>query len=332
MQGKLLLIAGIVTLGLFAVAQLNQKTEKPVHDHFKGFVAKFGRAYASPSEVEFRRRVFAQHLATIEAHNAKGKSFTMGVNQFTDLTYEEMFSFYVSQQTLDNTEFTTVSANDVPKDKADWNACGKVAAVKNQGQCGSCWAFSAVGALESFYAIKDNTSGDKIQQFAEQDLVDCSKKQGNNGCNGGLMNYAYDYVKANKISNEADYAYTARDGKCRKVARTATLSAYKYLPTVDVAGLLTSIKAQPVAIAMEVIHDFFHYKSGIYKPSAACGGSLNHGVLAVGFDTTVSDSFVLIKNSWGTTWGESGFVRMAVGTGAGTCGIANKWDVLPVAA
>jgi len=267
MQGKLLVFAGLFALGLLALSQLRAPAVATHHTHFKNFVGRFGRQYASPSEVEFRSQVFARHLATIEAHNAKGKSFTMGVNQFTDLTYEEMFSFYVFQDALPNESFGLKSAISYDKGKKDWYSEKKVAEVKNQARCGSCWAFSAVGALESFYAIKNGVSADSITLLSEQELVDCSKK--NHGCKGGLMNLAYDYVMANKLSSGEKYPYVGIQNACNDKKRDsiATLRKYEDLPAVDVNGLIATINRAPVAIAMEVNEDFFHYKSGIYVPN-----------------------------------------------------------------
>jgi len=203
-------------------------------------------------------------------------------------------------------------ANDV-----NWVTAGAVTPVKNQGQCGSCWAFSATGAIEGaeFVATK------KLDSYSEQQLVDCSKAQGNMGCNGGLMDYAFTYVQGKGIESEASYPYTARDGTCKYDATKVIghVKGFVDVPQNSVDQLKAAINKQPVAVAIEADQIAFQsYTSGVI--TKGCGQNLDHGVLAVGYGTLNGVDFFLVKNSWGASWGDKGYVRIAASS-ANVCGI-----------
>ena len=253
-------------------------------------------------EEKYRERVFAENLAKIEAHNAQNSAYEMGVNQFTHLTQDEFAETYLKTQYSHinlGIDESFVSVGDV-----DWVAQGAVTGVKNQGQCGSCWAFSTTGGLEGLYWLNNKS----LQSFSEQQLVDCSVL--NLGCNGGDMGRAYTYVKNHGISLESEYPYTAVKGKCVKDS-----GAFKVNGHTDVAGctnLANALVARPISVAVDATN-WSPYKSGVFDN---CKTSLNHGVLLVG----ATDAYWRIKNSWSTTWGEQGFIRLARGN---TCGICN---------
>jgi len=200
----------------------------------------------------------------------------------------------------------------------DWVAKGKVTPVKNQGQCGSCWAFSATGSIEGAYSIKTGT----LPSLSEQQLVDCSSAYGNAGCNGGLMDSAFKWVIASKgITSEAAYPYTARDGTCQGgMTPAATISTFYDVATNENA-LMTAVNIGPVSIAIEADQQCFQFYSGGVLDNAACGTRLDHGVLLVGYDTDkpTGKDYWRIKNSWGTSWGEAGFVRFV--RGKNQCGL-----------
>jgi len=216
-----------------------------------------------------------------------------------------------------NARFTEESTSDFVGDSLNWVTKGAVTPIKDQGQCGSCWAFSATGAIEGAVFV----AGKGLTSVAEQQLVDCAGAQGNQGCNGGLMDYAFDYVIANKgIGSEASYKYTARDGTCKKVPSVSTISGYKDVATNE-GALMTALLAQPVAIAIEADQSCFQfYHTGVLD-DASCGTNLDHGVLLVGFDTDASSGkdYWLVKNSWGLSWGDKGYIKFV--RGKNQCGL-----------
>jgi C1A family cysteine protease len=167
-------------------------------------------------------------------------------------------------------------------DPVDWRDCKVVTPVKNQGMCGSCWAFSTTGSMESFLAITTKT----LPNLSEQELVDCSRSYGNYGCNGGLMTGAYNYIKDHKLATEKDYPYKARTNRCARkdTGDRYTVSSYQVMTrgNANVSGLTAMLKKGPVSVAIEVRSDFQLYHSGVYAFKKSCGRALNHGVLLVG--------------------------------------------------
>ncbi|MCP3683685.1 MAG: hypothetical protein GY861_13450, partial [bacterium] len=202
-------------------------------------------------------------------------------------------------------------------DAFNWNDQGKVTKVKNQGQCGSCWAFSATGNLESVHAIK---SGNLVE-FSEQQLVDCDKVD--QGCNGGLMENAFDYLKQNSIMLESDYSYKGRGGSCSYDESKGQLkvSSYQFSPEDEGQVKQFLYENGALAVAMNATTLQFYF-GGIYSPwfSWTCSPkALNHGVLLVGYGVENDKEYWIVKNSWGASWGEKGYFRIIRGKGA--CGI-----------
>jgi C1A family cysteine protease len=260
-------------------------------------------------EEAIRFRIFQGNLKKIREHNAGDYSYKMGVNQFTDLTQTEFEQTYLRPiespkvMTVDTVELNALG-------DVDWRSKGAVTPIKDQAQCGSCWAFSTVGGMEGCVEI---ASGSLIS-MSEQQLVDCDKTS--YGCNGGLMTNAYNYIiKHGGICSESAYPYTARTGTCKDTQCTsvATLTGFTNVATGSVTGLQNACNIEPVSIAVDA-SNFASYRSGIFSN---CGTSLNHGITLVGY---VSGQYWICKNSWGAGWGESGYIRLAWGN---TCGIAN---------
>jgi len=207
----------------------------------------------------------------------------------------------------------------------DWRKKGAVNAVKNQGQCGSCWAFSTVGALEGAHWVKTG----KLVSLSEQQLVDCSTE--NNGCNGGSMDLAFAYTETSKLETEASYPYTATDGTCQATDAAGIVGATGYTDVApnDNAQLLAALNKTPVSIAIEADQGVFQgYQGGILN-SADCGTNLDHGVLIVGHGSEGGQDYWVVRNSWGPSWGEKGYIRIADVAGQGICGI-NMAAVYPV--
>jgi C1A family cysteine protease len=289
-----------------------------LQEEFVGYVKEFGKTY-STEELFVRFQNFKDNKAMIDEHNAKGLSWEMGVNQFTDLTAKEFSELYLGYRPRTNDFARSQNLHVVPTgqvlgDSLDWRTKGAVTPVKDQGQCGSCWAFSTTGAVEGANQIKSGT----LESVSEQQLVDCAGSAGNQGCNGGLMDDAFEYIiKNGGIGSEESYPYTARDGKCKKVTSVATVSKYTDVKKNDESGLMSAVNIEPVAVAVDA-SAWSSYKKGVM--SGPCGKSLDHGVLAIGYGDDGSTPYWLVKNSWGTSWGEQGFIRLV--RNKNECGIA----------
>ena len=298
---------------------------------FSNWTASYNRTYNSVSEAEYREYVWHSNYMKVTAHNAAGYSWTMGMNKFADLTADEFAEQYITggysryqafSDSFPHREFD-MPAFAAPS-SVDWTTKGAVTPVKNQGQCGSCWAFSTTGSVEGAWFLHNGT----LVSLSEQQLVDCSDAEGNQGCNGGLMDSAFEYIIKNKgLTTEANYPYTAQDGTCSaKKAKqiAATITAYTDVTINSDAALEAAIALQPVSVAVEADQNSFQlYAGGVM--TAECGTALDHGVLAVGYGTTGGQDFYKVKNSWGADWGMAGYILLGRGPsyngGAGQCGI-----------
>jgi len=275
-----------------------------------------------------RRATYEANMMFIEEYNANNHSTVLGENEFTDLSWAEFRSAYLMSGSFGAPE-PTLGEHEIVGDapaSIDWAANGKVTAVKNQGQCGSCWAFSTTGSLESRYGIAKGLKGSSLPELSEQQFVDCDKAA-DQGCSGGLPVNAYKYAETNDLCTEAEYAYTAKDGTCAKKTCTGlkagALTGYKSVAN-DVSALQDAVAQGPVSVGIEADKPIFqHYKSGVLTGS--CGGSLDHAVLITGYGTDNGQMYWRVKNSWGPTWGDSGYVNILKGkTGflsTGECGI-----------
>jgi len=281
------------------------------------------KTYASDSEYQYRLSVYKNNLDFIENHNRLNLGYTLAMNKLGDLTREEITEIFltpvmnVSQETANSYQHDSLYAL---ADQVDWRTKGVVTGVKNQGQCGSCWAFSTTGSVEGAWGIKKGT----LVSLSEQNLVDCSSRYGNYGCNGGLMDNAFKYIIANKgIDTEASYKYTAKDGTCKFSSSNvgATISSYKDVGKSETALQSALQSIGPISVAIDASKSSFHfYSSGVYYEAACSSTRLDHGVLAVGYGTSTADYYI-VKNSWGTDWGMQGYILMSRNRN-NNCGIA----------
>jgi len=293
---------------------------------FTNFQERFSKLYSSREELDYRFSVFRQNLVSILTHNADlSQNFTMGVNQFTDLTSQEFRDQYTGLKAEVGSygcKTFSSSASGAPS-SIDWRSKNAVTSVKDQGQCGSCWTFSATGAIEGAWAI----SKGQLVDFSEQELVDCATgiSYGSHGCSGGQMQGAFKFVIEHGQCSLASYPYTAKDGTCKSCSAVAHISSCSDVKPNDQVSLKAAVAQQPVAVAISADTMIFQsYSSGVIT-SANCYTSLNHGVLAVGYGTENGQDYWLVKNSWGTSWGNNGYVKIAKSSStndAGVCGIA----------
>jgi len=297
---------------------------------FSEWASLQNKQYATREEVVLRRSIYNANVAAIQKHNAEAAAglhtWTMGVNKFTDMSADEFkmavaSGFRASQHRYRNVDNSLKLTNkSALPDSVDWTTQGAVTPIKDQGQCGSCWAFSTTGSVEGAVFLKSG----KLTSLSEQQLMDCSGAEGNQSCNGGLMDDAFQYIIKNKgLGSEASYPYTAKDGSCKSVPSVSTITGFTDVPANNDVALMTAIVAQPVSVAIEADQAVFQsYKSGVM--TGKCGTNLDHGVLAVGYGTAGNQDYYLVKNSWGTSWGMSGYIQMGRGTAFapnGQCGI-----------
>jgi len=355
---------------------------------FDGFMKKFDRQYASEFEKGQRFQIFSENVDIIYASNAKNHSYTLGITEHADLTWKEFRAEHLNgfKPSLTASEqprgFFSASKDFTTPDSIDWGAKGGVTSVKNQGTCGSCWTFSAVGGLEGAMFV----AGRPLVDLSMQHILACDT--GGSGCKGGSMPQAFGWVKDNGIPSLKDEPYLCKDGtssectgmtcaactvktgetcifgSCTKVNGTVcnkaslihrcecpagqcykqgadggygTCGAAKPVSLVLAAGDVTTytdvatteaaleaaVAQQPVSVAIEADQSVFqHYTSGVLT-NDACGSNLDHGVLAVGYGVDGTQKYWKVKNSWGETFGEKGYIRIERGAAAdgGECGI-----------
>jgi len=319
----------VALLGMAGALSMERKINPELDVHWESFKTTYNKQYDEQFEL-VRRIIWESNIKYIQSHNLaydEGKhSYALGMNKFGDLTHQEFKALYMGlkqspkNRSTDSLYMKLSNVKDLP-DTVDWRTKGYVTPVKDQGQCGSCWAFSATGSLEGQYFRKSST----LVSFSEQQLVDCSKSFGNQGCNGGLMDQAFDYIKSKGIEREEDYPYTARDGKCKfNAAKVVTKDAgHTDIPQGDENSLKEAVATVgPISVAIDASHSSFQfYKHGVYDESACSSTELDHGVLAAGYGTDNGNDYWLVKNSWGGSWGQKGYIWMSRGKD-NQCGIA----------
>ncbi|KAL5557957.1 hypothetical protein UlMin_034168 [Ulmus minor] len=293
---------------------------------FETWCEKHGKSYSSSEEKLYRLGVFEQNLAFVTKHNLGNSSYTLSLNGFADLTHHEFkasrLGFASALFSFDHRKLGSnhLDLKDLPS-SLDWRNKGAVTNVKDQASCGACWAFSATGAIEGINKIVTGS----LESLSEQELIDCDKTY-NSGCNGGLMDYAYQFIINNHgIDTEKDYSYRGRESTCNKDKlnrHVVTIDGYKDVSPNNEKQLLQAVAIQPVSVGICGSERAFQlYSKGIF--SGPCSTSLDHAVLIVGYGSENGKDYWIVKNSWGTQWGMDGYIHILRNSGnsQGVCGI-----------
>jgi len=325
MLRKLLFLTLAITFVL--AFEPGHEKESYIFSKFQEFLKKENKRYTTIEEYMARFNIFKANYMRLEAMtlspDSKAKTYSVGINKFFDMTPQEFRRTYLNldikvvDKIKARSQGLTFSENSAPASH-DWRDHGAVGPVKDQGSCGSCWAFSTVGNLEGLNYLKNN----KFVQYSEQQLVDCDKID--SGCNGGLMENAYTYLqKAGGIETSADYRYTGRGQSCKfdKTKAALQVSGFVFAKSEDEEEIKEFLfTTGPLAIALNADPLQFYNGGVIDADASECDPQgLNHGVTLVGYGSENGQDYWIVKNSWGTGWGENGYFRMA--RGRGTCGI-----------
>lgn len=293
-----------------------------------------GKTYESHEKKMERLQVWLDNNERIQEHNQQKPtpSYTLGHNAYSDMTESEFAQFFKlgefsnAAENKARVETKLMSQDDSAEkrrklmeqaplelpDFVDWVQLGAVTPIKNQGACGSCWAFSTTGSLEGSKFLKTG----ELVALSEQNLIDCDHVD--LGCNGGLMDNAFKFdEKSGGLCSEADYPYQAKQGTCNTECTDvegSIVSTFVDVPPGDEQALISAIAMQPISIAIEASQFVFQfYKTGVLNDDS-CGsrGTIDHGVLAVGYGTDLDTQvpYFKVKNSWGETWGENGFIKI----------------------
>jgi len=314
---SLILLAALLSLAAAFTAQEYQ-------DAFTNWMIKYDRTYAA-EEFQSRFAIFQSNMDYVRDWNANNQQTILALTAFADLTNAEYQRIYLGTRFVGHPQSSAQPAEAVGNGTiVDWVSKGAVTGIKNQGQCGSCWSFSTTGSVEGAHFL----STGNLVSLSEQNLMDCSSAYGNQGCNGGLMDDAFEYIIKNRgIDTEASYPYLAATTyKCDyKAANSgATIKSYADITSGSESDLLTASNKQPISVAIDASHPSFQlYGTGVYYEPDCSSSQLDHGVLVVGYG--ISDTqgdYWLVKNSWGTAWGGlEGYIWMSRNRD-NNCGIA----------
>lgn len=321
-------------LGLLALAGVlyTSTVSPPLHplsqhsldlQEFQSFLSKYNKEYSSPSEFARRFKIFRHNKSLIQLHNIEPHDWALGLNYFADLSlpeFSEKFSF--KQVTEDSRHIEALESVELPQ-YVDWREEGVVTSVKSQGyNCKASYAFAACGALEGAWAL----TGAPLVSLSAQQLIDCSGSYNNDGCDGGTVQFAFDYMKIEGLTSEDDYPYEGLEGACNSTLvadSVANMISYSSVKQDDYKELLKATAKGPVAAYVDANSvGWQFYSGGVLRND--CGTSVGHAVLITGYDLLVSNNqFWDVKNSWGSDWGVGGYIRIGLDpeNPQGVCGL-----------
>lgn len=341
-------IATLAVIGFVAVSTLYltsnntrsgmnlMSADSEVDMKFINYIGQYQKSYQSKEEFLQRMEIFARNAAIIAEHNSGDASYSMGVNKFTDMTEEELRARlgladrkHIHRKIDGDNSFIIFNTTNLPT-SVDWRPTGAVTPVIDQGSCGSCYAISAVGAIEGAYWKLTNQS----TAFSVQQIVDCADgSYQNQGCGGGLPDWVFDYVWDNGLETNASYPYTGHNGYCGdEPSEYAVTLTHYYDVTHENPDQLKGAVNQvgPISIGVGAgNYAWFNYNGGIVDDAIVCKPNLDHAVLLVGYGTENGKDYWIVKNSWGSDWGENGFIRILISSGFGVCGV-NMTPLFPV--
>jgi len=335
MSKTVFVVATLALVGIFAFIGTHHATrnlqDSTVADLWSQWKETYGKMYATAEEESLRFSRFAANYDFVQSWNSDPtQTSSVGLNEFADLNTEEFGALKgclnmapsLEQEPIEDSVIVTGNDGELPA-SVDWRAKGAVTPIKNQGQCGSCWAFSTTGSLEGLHFITNGT----LLSFSEQQLVDCSGSYGNQGCNGGWPFWALEYTAAKGIELESVYPYKAVDTKCTYAQSSVVYQnkGYGNVTKNNEVAMATALVTQPISVCVEADQNVFQLYTGGVITSASCGTQLDHAILAVGYNTQGSQAYWIVKNSWGASWGLQGYVYIAKSNSTNTngiCGIA----------
>jgi len=318
-----LLIAVIIILtcviASVIIFALSGPMSSPNTTNFDQFVIKFNKKYQTKEDYNYKKKIFESNLAKINKFNSENHTHKLAINEFADLTDDEFIKMYNLRPVSAFRAYTPVDKTQKnnkiitePIEPIDWVNNGVVGRIRDQGNCGSCWAFSANSAIESLYALTHNKT---YIEFSEQELVDCAGEEyGNFGCNGGDPCETFKYVKTHGISKLKDYPYHARDETCKnKTTERAFFlkEGCKEIQQNSASAMGQELKTKPISIYITAAAFVFRfYKEGII--TEGCGDELGHCVnlVGTGIDEKTGQKYWRVRNSWGPNWGDKGYVRV----------------------
>jgi len=284
-------------------------------EQWQEYKVKFEKEYSGEEE-EQRYSLWLKNKKFVDDHNLADKGYSMSLNEFSDWTEDEKNSRLTGYTPLETSPVERISFKGVESPTSlDHRDNGLVTDIKNQGHCGSCWAFSATGGIEGVWALK---TGELIP-VSEQQMLDC----GQGSCDGGHMFYGWETAK-NGINSEEAYPYEAEDGTCRfdsnAIVSSVTGSKQVYPDEEDIMNALYEV-GYPISIGIHAGDSFKQYSGGIYSDPSCVNGRLNHAILIVGYNRDVAgEEYWIVRNSWGSNWGEGGYIKMKMGENS--CGLA----------